>query len=445
MNQFDYDVFISYSRKDYVDENNVIIPDNPVSAFKDLLTDNGISYWFDEEGIYSGDTFAEKIATNIEKSMILLFLSSESSNASKWTSKEIAAATEWKKKIIPVRLDRSTYNRSVMLYISDLDFVEYYKDANAAKKTIIESINNYKKECEKARALEKQRKEREEKERQDREIAEKRRIEQQELVKELEHSIRIIRLSEEALEKQRTELHKQISTLDDKAERERLLLLLEQSNQAAFDERAKSRLLLRNIDDLNGSVSDRVKEEISKGGYITQAAADEKCQNLISACKEEQRIKMEALALEYQQTIDELSSKCEVLEAKANKRADHNVDEINRKHKAETNNLLLRLNAEESKSRSLAQVLQNKDIELEESKKNKKKFLILSIIFGVVSFILLITLCVNLNSAHYYYEEPILDEYTDSVVFDEANKIYAVEDTDLINLLNYSNSVNLDQ
>lgn len=441
MNHFDYDVFISYSRKDYIDENNVVIPGNPVSAIKELLKANGISFWFDEEGIYHGDTFAEKIATNIEKSMIMLFLSSESSNASKWTSKEIAAATEWKKKIIPVRLDRSTYNRSVMLYISDLDFVEYYKDANSAKKTIIESINNYKKECEKARALEKQRREREEQEKLDRERAEKRRREQQGLVKEQENSIRIIRLSEEALEKQRAELHKQISSLDDKAERERLLLLLEQSNQAAFDERAKTRLLLKNIDDLNSSFSDRVKEEISKGGYISQAAAEEQCQTLVAACKEEQRNKLEALALKYQQTIDELSSKCKILGAKANKRIDHSVDEINKKHKEETNNLLLRLNAEEAKSQSLAQALQNKEHELKDTERIKRNVSILSIVLGVISFILLISLCCSVNKHSYYYEDPVdLDttvlsvpyelEYADTVVDEDVLDYDEVEVND---------------
>lgn len=149
-----FDVFISYSRQDYVDDNNKVIPGNPVSAIKDLLSKNGISYWFDEDGIYHGDNFAEKIAANIEKSTILLFLSSVNSNASKWTSKEIAAATEWKKKIIPIRLDKSPYNRSVMLYISDLDFVEYYKNPVSAQKTVLDSIRNYKEELERKRILE---------------------------------------------------------------------------------------------------------------------------------------------------------------------------------------------------------------------------------------------------------------------------------------------------
>ena len=52
----EYDVFISYSRKDYVDEcSGEIIPNNIVSQIKNVLENANFSYWFDEKGIYSGD------------------------------------------------------------------------------------------------------------------------------------------------------------------------------------------------------------------------------------------------------------------------------------------------------------------------------------------------------------------------------------------------------
>ena len=90
MEQTKYDVFISYSRKDYVDEHNNIIPGNEVSIIKEALTEAGITYWFDEEGVYSGDKFTEKIVTNIEASSIFLFLLTQNACESTWTSKEIA-------------------------------------------------------------------------------------------------------------------------------------------------------------------------------------------------------------------------------------------------------------------------------------------------------------------------------------------------------------------
>ena len=57
-----YDVFISYSRRDYVDENRQVIPGNVISKIKELFQANQITYWIDEEGISSGDAFATVIA-----------------------------------------------------------------------------------------------------------------------------------------------------------------------------------------------------------------------------------------------------------------------------------------------------------------------------------------------------------------------------------------------
>lgn len=60
MEQSKYDVFISYSRKDYVDEAGNVILDNVVSKVKDKLKGAGVSFWFDEDGIYSGQEFPEE-------------------------------------------------------------------------------------------------------------------------------------------------------------------------------------------------------------------------------------------------------------------------------------------------------------------------------------------------------------------------------------------------
>ena len=45
-----YDVFISYSRKDYVDKAGNIIEGNIITQIKELLASNGYTYWFDESG-----------------------------------------------------------------------------------------------------------------------------------------------------------------------------------------------------------------------------------------------------------------------------------------------------------------------------------------------------------------------------------------------------------
>lgn len=138
-----YDVFISYSRKDYVDDKKNIIPDNVVSKIKDTLSKEGISYWFDEEGIYSGNNFVDKIVNNIENSKIFIFLSTENSNKSRWTCKEIASADELGKYIIPVRIDNTPYNKQVLFRIADISYIDYFNNPEKGVEELINSIKSY--------------------------------------------------------------------------------------------------------------------------------------------------------------------------------------------------------------------------------------------------------------------------------------------------------------
>lgn len=135
-----YDVFISYARKDYVTEEGIVIPGNIVSQIKDILTKNKISFWFDEEGVYSGDEFAKVIVQNIKKANVFLFISTRNSNASEWTSREIATANHYKKKILPFRYDDTPYNDAVMLHIADLDYIYYQKNPQKAFSKLVLSI-----------------------------------------------------------------------------------------------------------------------------------------------------------------------------------------------------------------------------------------------------------------------------------------------------------------
>lgn len=159
-----YDVFISYSRRDYVDENKVVIPNNIVSQIKDALKKAGISYWFDEDGLYSGDAWAEKLAERIEECSIFLFISTSNSNKSEWTSKEVATAHMFKKKIIPFRVDESVYNKSVIIYIANLDFIDYFSNPTLALTRLVDSISKYIKDKKEAdeKLLAKKRKEEDE-------------------------------------------------------------------------------------------------------------------------------------------------------------------------------------------------------------------------------------------------------------------------------------------
>lgn len=138
-----YDVFISYSRRDYVDENGNVIPGNIISKIKDVLKKSGITYWIDEDGIDSGDEFARLIIRSIKESKIVLFVSTDNSNNSEWTRKEIASAISYKKKIIPFKYDDTPFNDSLLLYLADLDFISYARNGDKALNRLVTSISHY--------------------------------------------------------------------------------------------------------------------------------------------------------------------------------------------------------------------------------------------------------------------------------------------------------------
>lgn len=122
-----YDVFISYSRKDYVDDQGNVMEDSPVNRIIQFLDEKNISYWVDKEGIYSGREFVEVLANAIVDSKMVIFVSSKNSNSSIYTTGEVFEAIENKRLIIPVKIDNSQYNPKFKLLLRPLDFIDYSK------------------------------------------------------------------------------------------------------------------------------------------------------------------------------------------------------------------------------------------------------------------------------------------------------------------------------
>lgn len=135
-----YSVFISYARKDYVDDYNHIIPNNIISRVQNALRDAGISYWIDEEGLQAGDTFPVKIAQQIEHCQVFLFISTENSNQSPWVVNEIATAHHYHKPIIPLRYDTSAYHPGLMIYIASLQYIDYLANPKSAISDVVHAI-----------------------------------------------------------------------------------------------------------------------------------------------------------------------------------------------------------------------------------------------------------------------------------------------------------------
>lgn len=220
-----YDVFISYSRSDYIDENSKQpIPGSVVQQVKDRLTAEGITFWFDEEGIFSGENFVEKIVNNIENSRVFLYLSTANANESKWTCKEIASADEYGKPIIPFRIDNSPYNKKVMFRISDLDFIDYYSNAEKGMERLVISIKEHLKRLDEKEAQKKAEETRRQEEQQRKKAeAEQRRIAAAE---EIRRRCTSLNIEESKLELDRKNLLINVDEIGDKAMEEELKQLI---------------------------------------------------------------------------------------------------------------------------------------------------------------------------------------------------------------------------
>ena len=118
-------VFISYSRRDYLGDDGIVIADNIIDKIITALADHDISYWMDREGIHPGYTYAESIAQSIKECDIFLFVSTKSANSSPWTLREISTAIDFGKTIIPIKADHSPYADSVALYLASVQHIDW--------------------------------------------------------------------------------------------------------------------------------------------------------------------------------------------------------------------------------------------------------------------------------------------------------------------------------
>ena len=112
---YKYDAFISYSRKD----SEIVLP------IVERLQKEGFNVWIDMDGVESGDAFKSVIVEAIKESKTFLFFSSKNSLESPWTVKEVNVAVLVKKEFIPIKLDETEYNNSIMFDMAGLDYIDY--------------------------------------------------------------------------------------------------------------------------------------------------------------------------------------------------------------------------------------------------------------------------------------------------------------------------------
>lgn len=135
-------VFISYSRSDYLNDNNEPIKDSAIKAILDSLESNGIDTWIDTHDTYSSSNFSSVLAKRILWADKIIFISSKNSNSSKWVCQEILYAHENKKDIIPIKIDDTPFSENFALILSGIDYIEYYKNASQATKKAIKLLTN---------------------------------------------------------------------------------------------------------------------------------------------------------------------------------------------------------------------------------------------------------------------------------------------------------------
>lgn len=134
------DVFISYARRDFLDDNGQVIPGNIISKIMEMLSSAGISYWIDEERLEGGDNFPIKIAQQIKTSKVFLLISSARSNQSDWIINEVATARNYNVPIIPFRYDDTPFNTGLMIYVAGLQYISYPQNSKAALQKLLQSI-----------------------------------------------------------------------------------------------------------------------------------------------------------------------------------------------------------------------------------------------------------------------------------------------------------------
>lgn len=138
-----YDVFISYSAKDYYDLFGNPKPHSVIADIIATLEQAGITYWIDKQGLSGGTVFPQEIAKQIYHCKVFVFVSTVHSNQSHWTMNEIATATHYGKTIIPVRADDTEFAPAIMIYVAGLQHINYYTNPDMGKRMLVKTIKSH--------------------------------------------------------------------------------------------------------------------------------------------------------------------------------------------------------------------------------------------------------------------------------------------------------------
>lgn len=126
MEQKEYKIFVSYSRKD----KDAVLP-----WVKNFEKNSGVHCWIDMQGIESGSQFEDIIINAINQADAVILMISKNLKNSSFVKKEIDYALLKNKKIIPAFFDNSEWPEWVKFKFSGCDYINL-KDHDQYKKLI---------------------------------------------------------------------------------------------------------------------------------------------------------------------------------------------------------------------------------------------------------------------------------------------------------------------
>ena len=111
------EVFVSYARTDR----------ERVMELVERMRSAGIGVWVDEGGIHGASLWGQEIVDAIDASKVMVLMISDSSITSDNVVKELSIASEEKKPILPVYLQRSQLPKSMRYQLAGIQHIEFFE------------------------------------------------------------------------------------------------------------------------------------------------------------------------------------------------------------------------------------------------------------------------------------------------------------------------------
>ncbi|HBL54515.1 MAG TPA: hypothetical protein DDZ36_01080 [Deltaproteobacteria bacterium] len=126
------EVFVSYARTDR----------ERVVELVERMRSAGIGVWVDEGGIHGASLWGQEIVDAIDASKVMVLMISDSSIASDNVVKELSIASEEKKPILPVYLQRSQLPKSMRYQLAGIQHIEFFEgQEDEAFKSMLVSLS----------------------------------------------------------------------------------------------------------------------------------------------------------------------------------------------------------------------------------------------------------------------------------------------------------------